>query len=332
MSLLALAGLLLVICGYVQILLIPAFSLKLHHYDGANLNLLASAWGVVNATEALITTYVFQDAINNNNLQLFFKFYGITDPFYQRGLVLAVVALTIIPTLNALVVLALDSFFAYFSDKKESATSAFGCLLHIILHPIQSLASLLRIIKIYMKRLLKFISNPIDGTRNLWGKFKSALALCSNVEAHLNKLRLIYGFCFSGYYPRSKEKAVRGDPFEFMLFRSLTNSDFIIITLKSNKVYIGMVREITERSKHLKSEPAIKLKVIASGHRNKETQILELNHTYVIGEGTADEKILAGDVYVKQSEISSLSPFIKETKNSLAKNDKKPMWKFLFKS
>jgi len=64
------------------------------------------------------------------------------------------------------------------------------------------------------------------------------------------------------------------DPMEMMLLRSYQSKDLILITLDTDKVYIGYVQElpIPSVSKHIRIFP------MYSGYRNEEKEVIYTNH------------------------------------------------------
>lgn len=131
-------------------------------------------------------------------------------------------------------------------------------------------------------------------------------------------LGLIAPYLLNLFY--KEEKAARGaavehgDGIELLIAESFRNHQFVEITLRTGKVYVGLP---LEPAIAIQGEADVSLLPFASGYRNKDTQELTLTSYYgtVLQDALNEGEIQKADdlrVVVALSEIVSARPFIPE--------------------
>ncbi|MCX7185110.1 MAG: hypothetical protein NTW90_07750 [Nitrosospira sp.] len=248
MGLFAFLGVLLLVVGYSVILTTPEYKARIHHYDGAHLNLFATQLGAMAFGVSFFLAYICQGFLDYH-LQRVLAFYKL-DPH----LFLFTVVNLLLPFAHALIRWLFNSFFAGVWTIGQKGFSFF---------------------------------------RRFFPK---------------------------EYLIRVRAMVAANDPLENIILNSLLTYQHLLITLKSGKVYVGQVVQITDRAVNFRSEPAILMVLSASGHRNKDSQICEINHLYKERNAAGVEsKVLDGEVCIRLNEVFSISPFIGDTHNALTR-------------
>lgn len=114
-------------------------------------------------------------------------------------------------------------------------------------------------------------------------------------------------------------KILKDSPLDHMFYESFANKRAIMITLKSRKVYIGMVNNLGEPSESEEPNQEISLVPAMSGYRDKDTLALNLKNNYEIS-----SKIDCS-IVIKVDQIDTVSwfnyEFYEDTNENIDKNN-----------
>lgn len=133
-------------------------------------------------------------------------------------------------------------------------------------------------------------------------------------------------FSNSGYRLACRNYVLKNEPMEHLLVTSTMNNDspyqYLLFTLRNNKVYIGIVYSITDKSKSLKAESSIEIGLFASGYRNKDTLRVNVDNVYNTNLDDIKKEENVHLMYIKYADIVSVSYFNDEIFNKFLLKEK----------
>lgn len=228
----------ILISGFISLSLGPFQKLKLHRYDGQLLYLKAAKVGLRYFLVVVVLSFYFKDSVIRVDSTL--DLFGLLDtPIHVKR--------NIDPSLVTLVSKAISKSKNEVGVASDTLEAAWLISLSILTVLLSYFCQLLKIFKIRVQNML--------------ANKRIALRRPDNDIVRISMFK----------------RVLEDSPIDYMFYESFRYRKAILVTLKSRKVYVGIVNKLGEPNESKEPNQEISLVTAISGYRDKDS--LEVNFT-----------------------------------------------------